>query len=281
MKHNTIQISKSVYDELLNHALNADPHEAGGLLCGPKGRNQNVITHFIPSYSGESGPYSFATVPEMEQPKLNRIHALYSHDLRGYFHSHLCDSGPSQTDLRTSASLCHRMKQHNGTTPIMGIACKTKNGWKLKMYTVEITSGDASWRDAPYQVIPDQDWSMRDIIRPKPLNGGTVGRIFEELNHLGDVYGDDVRFKQQGSCFDADVPFKNGILRIRISERFPETPPRLWFCDERGSWHNVYHLWMSIWNDNFTLWEMIDCTEEFVFPPWNKEVIGKELEAVK
>ncbi|MBT4483649.1 MAG: hypothetical protein HOC71_08230 [Candidatus Latescibacteria bacterium] len=281
MKHNTIKISKSVYDTMMEIALDADPREAGGLLCGQKNRNQYVITHFIPSFSNESGPYSFSTVPEMEQPKLNRLHAGYDCDFQGYHHTHLCDSGPSSTDLQTSESLYYRMKKHNGTTPIMGLSCKTKKGWKLKMYAVEINSGEACWNEIPFQIIPDQDWSMRDIIRPKSLSGGTVGRIFDELNLLVDVFGDDVRFRQEGSCFDADVPFKNGILRIRISERYPHSPPRLWFCDESGTWHNCYHLWMSMWNDSFTLWEMIDCTKEFVCPPWQKEITENEPEAVK
>ena len=277
-----ILICSSVYQSVMAHVKRNYPNESGGLLCGPVGCKQNLITHFIPSLTNESGPFSFATTPEAEQPALNRIYARYEFDLRGYWHTHPHGpAGSSPTDLKTSASLFHRMKKHNGTTPIMALAFKAKKDWEFKTFSVVIDSGEMSWKEIPFEVVPDQDWTMRDIIRPRSMSGGNISRILEELNHLSNVYGDGVKFSQNGSCIDADVPYKTGILRIRMSERFPECPPRLWFCDENGMWHNCYHLWMSIWNDSFTLWEMIDCTEEFICPPWEKKIVENVKEAVR
>ena len=281
MEFNKILICKSVYQSFMAHVKRYFPNEAGGMLCGPINFYQNLLTHFIPSPTDESGPYTFATTPEAEQPMLNRIHALYEFDLRGYGHSHAYGPAyPSHIDLKTSESLFHRMMNHNGTSPIMALAYKEKSDWGFKTFSVVIESGKLSWKEIPFQVVPDLDWTMRDVIRPRPMSGGNLTRILDELNHLSNVFGDDVKFSQNGSCIDADVPYKTGILRIRVSERFPECPPRLWFCDENGMWHNCYHLWMSIWNDSFTLWEMIDCTDEFIRPPWERKVFYFKKEVV-
>jgi proteasome lid subunit RPN8/RPN11 len=91
-----IEISTSIRDELVAHALAALPNEACGLLAGPDGR----IERFFPMRNADESSFTYRLEPKEQLAVFEEIEAR-GWDLKAIFHSHThTEAYPSPTDQR-------------------------------------------------------------------------------------------------------------------------------------------------------------------------------------
>lgn len=277
MNRQQIQILQSVYDEIIAYADDNSTVEVGGVLTGKI--DNDVIAGFIPSYSTDCSAFSLMSNPHDEQPVLNRMYVRFDHDTVGYTHTH--PVGPlffSRTDKCSGYDLYKQTRMHNGTSPIMGLLAwdTQKEKWIMKLARVSSTLGICHFHSVDYIIIPDDSWAARNALRPCfPLTDRDQ-RIGQELTKLRVLYGDTLRVFQTCDCIDVDIQFASGTLRIRMGAHYPLLPPRFWYIDASNIQYDVRHSWQSSWSDTMFLWEMVECRDQFLSPPWETTSVCSE-----
>ena len=92
-----VQIIRSVYDAIIEHAKKGYPNEACGILAGEKEGNGS---HFFPMRNMDESSISYFMDPK-EQLKVFKKMREVSLDMTGIVHSHVASEAyPSQKDIR-------------------------------------------------------------------------------------------------------------------------------------------------------------------------------------
>ena len=94
-----LQISKSVYDAMINHSKKGYPNEACGILAGPPTKSDGS-TRFFPMRNMDESSISYFMDPK-EQLAIFKKMRETKLEMTGIFHSHVASVAyPSQKDVR-------------------------------------------------------------------------------------------------------------------------------------------------------------------------------------
>jgi len=95
-----ITLSRSVYDELLAHAIEGEPREVCGVLGGEYGEEESHAVAIERTENAAAQPRSTYRIDPEEQLDVMDSLEAEGHDIVGFYHSHPAGPpGPSRTDV--------------------------------------------------------------------------------------------------------------------------------------------------------------------------------------